>query len=109
MKIIALASVPSLLAVGIFWRYAAHDQFLFSSVLCAGSILALYHALRAQKRLMGGEFLIVALLFNPLVPLFRPPTDVLAVWVSIAATVTCLIGLPPGPLRNNQNSRPSET
>jgi hypothetical protein len=66
---------------------------------CLGSLLAVYHAIRAQKRLMAWEFLGVALLFNPLLPLFRPgDSSLVAVWISIALIVTCLTGLKTQPL-----------
>src|SRR3954447_20376828 len=65
-KIIECAAVAVLLAAGLLWPYAAQQPLLFSVIVCGGSLLAVSHALRAQKRFMAWEFLGVALLFNPL-------------------------------------------
>jgi hypothetical protein len=93
-KIIELAYVPVLLVAGILWPYATHQQLLFNSIVCGGSLLAAYHASRAQKRFMAWEFLGVAFLFNPLLPLFRAGnSSLLPVWISIASIVTCLTGV----------------
>jgi hypothetical protein len=99
-KITKSVSVGILLFAGMLWHYAANDQLLFGSIVCAGSILAVYHAIRAQKRLLAWEFLGVALLFNPLVPIFRPADNLslLAVWISIALIVTSLVTFKTQPL-----------
>jgi hypothetical protein len=99
MKIIEFAAVAVLLGAGILWHYAAQQSLLFPAILCGGSLLAVYHASRAQKRFMAWEFLGVAFLFNPLLPLFRAgDSSLLAVWISIAAIVTCLTALKTQPL-----------
>jgi len=93
-KIIEFASVAVLLTAGILWPYAAHQQLLFHSIICGSSFLAVYHAIRAQKRFMAWEFLGMALLFNPLLPLFRAGDfSLLPVWISIASIVICLSAL----------------
>jgi len=97
-KIIEFAVVAVLLGVGILWHYAAQQSLLFHSIVCGGSLLAVYHAIRAQRRFMAVEFLGIALLFNPLLPLFRAgDSSLLAVWLSIAAIVTCLTALKTQP------------
>jgi hypothetical protein len=92
-KITKFVAVGILLFAGMRWHYVANDQLLFGSIVCAGSIFALYHALRAQKRLLACEFLGVALLFNPVVPLLAPAGNLslLAVWISTALIATSLI------------------
>ena len=93
-KIIEVAFVAVLLAAGILWPYAAHQALLFNSIVCGGSILAVHHAIRAQKRFMACEFLVVALLFNPFLPLFRAGnSSLLPVWISIASIAMCLTAL----------------
>ena len=93
-KIIEFASVAVLLVAGILWPYAAQQPLLFHAILCGGSLLAVYHASRAQRRFMAWEFLGVALLFNPLLPLFRAgDSSLLPVWISIASIVACLTAL----------------
>jgi hypothetical protein len=92
-KIIKFVVVGILLFAGMRWHYAANDQLLCGSIVCAGSILAVYHALRAQKRLLACEFLGVALLFNPVVPVLAPASNLslLAVWISMAFIASSLI------------------
>src|SRR5690349_18619123 len=92
-EITKFVAVGILLFAGMRWHSVANDQLLFGSILCAGSILAVYHALRAQKRLVACEFLGVALLFNPVIPILAPAGDLslLAVWVSAALIVSSLI------------------
>lgn len=87
--------VAVLLLAGILWRYATNEQLVLDSIVCAGCILAVCRAIHAQKRLMAWEFLGVALLFNPFLPIFRPPGDMslLAALISIAMIVTCLIAV----------------
>jgi len=93
-KIIEFAAVAVLLAAGILWPYAVRQPLLLHAVVCGGSLLAVYHAIQAQKRFMAGEFLAVALLFNPLVPLFRAgQSSLLPVWISMATIVMCLTTL----------------
>jgi hypothetical protein len=93
-KIIEFTSVAVLLATGILWPYAGHQALLFNSIVCGGSILAVHHAIRAQKRFMAWEFLAVAFLFNPLLPLFRAgDSSLLPVWISIASITLCLTAL----------------
>jgi uncharacterized protein DUF6804 len=98
-KIIEFASAAVLLGAGILWHYAAQQPLLFHSIVCGGSLLAVYHAIRAQRRFMAWEFIGVAFLFNPLLPLFLPgDSSLLPVWISIAAIVTCLTALKTQPL-----------
>jgi hypothetical protein len=70
---LTFTSVAVLLLVGILWPYATNEQLALDSIVCAGGILAASRAIHGQKRLMGWEFLGVALLFNPVLPVFRPP------------------------------------
>jgi hypothetical protein len=92
-KIIKFVAVGILLFAGMRWHYAPNDQLLFGSIVCAGSIIAVYHVLRAQKRLLACEFLGVALLFNPVVPVLAPAGNLslLVVWISMALIASSLI------------------
>jgi len=92
---LTFASAAVLILVGSVWHYATNDHLLLGAIVWGGSILAVYRAVRARMRLMAWELLGVALLFNPLVPLFRPPGNLLVVLISIALTVTSLIALRP--------------
>ena len=99
-KIIHVVSLGILLLTGMLWHYAANAQLLFDSIVCAGSVLAVHHAIRAQKRLLAWEFLGIALLFNPLVPVIRPADNLslLAVWIVIVLIVASLVTFKTQPL-----------
>jgi hypothetical protein len=95
LRRIEFASAAVLIAVGMLWDYAGSPQLPFSSILCAGSILAVYHAMRAHKSLMAWEFVGVALLFNPFLPFVIPSgeSSLVMAWISIGLIVTCLIAV----------------
>jgi hypothetical protein len=99
-KTIKCVSVGILLLAGILWHYAANDQLLFDFIVCAGGILAVHYAMRARKRLLAWELLGVALLFNPVVPIFMPAGNLslVAVWISVVLIVTSLIAFKAQPL-----------
>ena len=94
-RTIELASVAVLLLLGIFWRETEDEPLLVFCLVCAGSILAMCHAIRAQTRSMAWEFLGVALLFNPLWPVINPSANssLFAAMISIAMIVTCLVAV----------------
>jgi hypothetical protein len=48
-----LASVLVLLLVSILWRDAEHNPGMLFALVFAGSVLAEYRAIRAQKRWWG--------------------------------------------------------
>jgi hypothetical protein len=72
-RIINLISVVMLLGIGAFWHYASNDSLVFHSVVCASGMIAVYHAIRAEQHLWAWGLLSLALLFNPVLPLLRPP------------------------------------
>jgi hypothetical protein len=92
---LTFASITVLIMAGSVWHYATSDHVALDAILWAGSSLAVYRAIRSHMRLMAGELLGMALLFNPLVPLFRPPDNFLVVLMSIVITVISLIALRP--------------
>ena len=92
---LTFASVLVLVLAGSGWHYVTNDHLLLDTIVWAGSILAMYRAICSHMRLIAGELLGVALLFNPLVPLFRPPDNFLVVLTAIAIIVISLIALRP--------------
>jgi hypothetical protein len=70
MKWIAMAA---LLAAAMLWRSTANSQlprFLLAFVICFGAGVVVMQAVRARKYVWAWGFAGIALLFNPLVPVF---------------------------------------
>jgi hypothetical protein len=68
MKWITMAA---LLTAAMLWGSAANSQlprFLLGCVVCLGAAVVIMQAVRAKKYVWAGGFAVLALLFNPLVP-----------------------------------------
>jgi hypothetical protein len=66
-------TMAALLTAAVLWRSAANQQlsqFLLGAIVCLGAIVVVMQAGRAKKYVWAGGFAAVALLFNPLVPVF---------------------------------------
>jgi hypothetical protein len=94
-RTIELASVTVLLILGIVWPQTEGEPLRVFCLVCAGSVLAMCHALRAQRRLTAWEFLGVALLFNPVFPVMdlSAKPSLFAALIAIAMIVTCLVAV----------------
>jgi hypothetical protein len=84
VKCIALASL--LLAV-IFWNTATHYQLPLNLIVCIAAIIVSHQALRARAYAWAVALSGVAVVFNPIVPLFRPAGD-------LALTIVLFCSLP---------------
>ncbi len=70
-KIVKWITMAALLTAAMLWRSAANSQlpqFLLGFVVCFGAAVVAIQAVRAQKYVWAGGFAVIALLFNPLVP-----------------------------------------
>ena len=66
-------TIGALVAAAILWRSAANSQvsqFLLGFVVCLGASVVVLQAGRVKKFVWAGGFTAIALLFNPLVPVF---------------------------------------
>jgi len=54
-KITEFAFVELLLVAAILWRYTAHQAPLLNFIVCGGSLLAVYHAIRAPGNYVRGK------------------------------------------------------
>ena len=92
-----------LLTAALLWRSAASaefPQFLLGFVVCLGAIVVVMQAGRAKKYVWAGGFAVIALLFNPIVPVlpFDGEWGRLLVLVSIVPFAVSLAALRPQPL-----------
>ena len=72
-KIMKLATMAALFSAAVLWRTAANSQlpqFLLGFVVCFGAIVVVTQAGRAKEYIWMAGFIGVALLFNPLLPVF---------------------------------------
>ena len=70
-KIMKWTSIAALLAAAILWGSTANSllpRFLLGCVVCLGAGVVIMQAVPAKKYLWVGGFAVIALLFNPLVP-----------------------------------------
>lgn len=70
-KIMKWITMAALLLAAMLWRSVADSQlpqFLLGFVVCFGAGVVLMQAIRSDKWVWAGGFAVIALLFNPLVP-----------------------------------------
>jgi hypothetical protein len=83
-KIMKLVPIAALVLAAIFWRSAANYQLLLDSVVCIGALIVAQQAVQAKQYLWTAGFIGMALLFNPIVPVFAPSGRLLLFLGSIA-------------------------
>jgi len=101
VKIMKWVSIAALLLTALFRRSAANYQPLLDFVVCMGAIVVVQQqAVRAKKYLWAAGFLVIAVLFNPIVPVPKPSGNLslLMVSVCIATFAISLVALKPQPL-----------
>jgi hypothetical protein len=64
-------SVVSLL-LALFWRSSENFQLLLELVICVTGLLVMTQAVRTRKYLWAAGFLVITVLFNPVVPVEMP-------------------------------------
>lgn len=93
-------SVAALLLAFVFWNSAASFQVELNLVVSVAAAVVLIQAFQLKKYPWAACFLMIALLFNPVVPFFRLTGGVglSLVVLSIAPFAISLIALRPQPL-----------
>ena len=99
-KIVKWISIAALFLAAAFWRSAANYQLLLNVVVCAGALVVLMQAVRAKEYGWAVGFIALALLFNPVVPVFKLSGELqlLLVTVCIAPFAISLAALKTQPL-----------
>jgi Family of unknown function (DUF6804) len=64
-------SVVSLL-LAAFWRTSLNFQLFLEMMICVAAVLVVVQAVRARKYLWVAGFLVITVLFNPVVPVALP-------------------------------------
>jgi hypothetical protein len=99
-KIMKWVSMAALLLAAMFWGSAANYRFLLASVVCLGASIVVVQAIRAKEYAWAVGFVAMALLFNPIVPVFRlsGQLNLLLVLACIAPFAVSLVALKTQPL-----------
>lgn len=93
-------SIGTLLLTVLFWGSAKDFRLELDLVVCGAAAVVVAQAFEAKKYYWASGFVAIALMFNPLVPVYRPAGDfALSIVVfSIVPFVMALIELRPRPL-----------
>jgi len=70
--IVKWVSMAALLMTAMFWNTAPDYQLLLAFVVCMGAIVVFHQAVRAREYPWATVFLVVAVLFNPIVLVLKP-------------------------------------
>jgi hypothetical protein len=99
-QIMKCISISSLFLTAITWRSAANYQLLLAFVVCMGAVVVVMQAVRAKEYSWAAGFVVIALVFNPVVLFLRPPGvfPLLIVAVCIAPFAISLFALKTQPL-----------
>src|SRR5512146_1344531 len=62
-------AIAALLALLLLWRSSDSRTLIAGFVVCAGAIVAMLQAARVRKHGWTAAFVVIAVLFNPLLPL----------------------------------------
>jgi hypothetical protein len=69
-------TIATLLVTVLFWRFARDFRLELDLVVCVAAGIVMAQAYRAKRYSWVAGFLTIALVFNPIVPLFRPAGDI---------------------------------
>lgn len=99
-QVMKWVSIAALLLALVFWPAASIYQLELNLVVSAAAVIVLIQAYRVKDYRWATGFLVVALLYNPLIPVFRLSGIFgLALIVSaIAPFAISLVALRPRPL-----------
>jgi hypothetical protein len=84
MRAVTWISVAGLLAVAGFWSHLSQYEVVVKSIVTAGAMIAMFHAIHARRYGFAGVFGGLALLYNPVAPVFRFSGD----WLRLVAVAS---------------------
>lgn len=79
----------TMLLLAMLWFRGAGSQLFLTIVVCASGALLVRQAIRAGQYFWAVVFLVMAVLFNPVLPVARSASNVL--WVNALGLVTFLV------------------
>jgi hypothetical protein len=93
-------TIATLLLTVLFWESARDFRLELDLVVCVAAAIVVAQAYEAKRYGWAAGFVAIALIFNPLVPVFRPPgnTGFSIVVFSIVPFIVSLVELRPRPL-----------
>jgi len=99
-RVMKWLSIATLLAAVLFWESAKLYRLELDLVVCAAAGVVVAQAFQTRKYYWATGFFAIALMFNPLIPVFRPAgtTGLSIVVFSIVPFVMALVELRPHPL-----------
>ena len=99
-KVMTWLSIAALLATMTFWNSAPTFQLELNLIVCLAAVVIFIQAFRARRFRWATGFLVMALLFNPALPVFRLVGGVSLLLVVLSITVfgISLVALKPHPL-----------
>ena len=99
-RIVKWVSIAALLTAVLFWRSAENYQFLLNVVVTTAALIVVAQAVQAKEYGWAAGFVAMALVFNPVVYVFRlsGQLSLLLVLGSIAPFAISLAALKPQPL-----------
>ena len=84
-------SVVSLLVAAMSWHAGPNYRLLLDLVVCVGAIVVVKQAVRAKQYLWASGFVGMALLLNPIVPVFTPAGNLMLLLFLAGLTPLLLI------------------
>jgi hypothetical protein len=84
-KIMKLVCIAALLLTALLWRFAPSYQLALNLVLCVGSLVVFAQAARAREYFWAAGFLVIAVVFNPVLLVLKPSGD-----LSLMVVVLCI-------------------
>ena len=105
-KTMKWGSIMGLLLAAISWNAGANYRLLLDLVVLVGAIVVVRQAIRAKQYFWAAGFVGMALLLNPVVPVFTPAGNLMLLLflvalsplvISFAALIDARVTLHPGP------------
>ncbi len=69
-RIVKWVSIAALLLAAVFWSAAANYQLALNVIVSLAAAVVAVQAVEAKKYRWAASFLVIALLFNPAIPVF---------------------------------------
>lgn len=86
MRLMMVVSLTALILACLLWRSTGDLRIGLQFVVCLGAVLILIEAVRASRYIWASGFLVMAVVFNPVLPLrLSAPTLLTINVLSIAA------------------------
>jgi hypothetical protein len=91
MQTMKWGSVAGLLVAAMSWHAGPNYRLLLDLVVSVGAILVVKHAVRAKQYVWASGFVGMALLLNPILPVFTPAGNLMLLLFLLGLTPLVLI------------------